>query len=96
MNFFVEIKNVFSKRALDFNAVIIGALINMELKVVYSVIHDASVDRYVLASQKKLRCAVGRWVGYQGCSDHDHLLSWRQTVAPRGRVITMLLCITYR
>ena len=36
---------------------IIGALINMEIKVVYIVIHDATVDRYVLASQtKKMMC----------------------------------------
>ena len=32
---------------------IIGALINMEIKVVYIVIHDATVDTYVLISRKK-------------------------------------------
>ena len=31
---------------------IIGALIDMEIKVVYIVIHDATVDRYVSASRK--------------------------------------------
>ena len=32
---------------------IIGALINMEIKVVY-MIHDATVERYVLASRKNI------------------------------------------
>ena len=32
---------------------IIRALINMEIKVVYIVIHDATVDRYVSALRKK-------------------------------------------
>ena len=63
---------------------IIGELNNMEIKVVYIVIHDAIVERYVLASQKKHRCAVGRSVGYQRCNDHDHLLGWWQTMVPRG------------
>ena len=31
---------------------IIRALIDMEIKVVYIVIHDATVDRYVSASRK--------------------------------------------
>ena len=72
---------------------IMGALINMEIRVDYIVINDASVDIYVLASRKKHQCAMGRWLGYQHCSDHDHLLRWWQTVAPRGRVITTLQCI---
>ena len=71
---------------------IIGALINMEIKVVYIVTHDATVDVYVLALLKQHLCAMGRWVGYQSCSEHDHLSHWWQTVAPRGRVLRALQC----
>ena len=47
----------------------IGALIDMEIKVVYIVIHDATVDKHVSASRKcfnitEKHCnAVGWWVG---------------------------------
>ena len=56
---------------------IIGALINMEIKVVYIVIHDAIVDRYVSALWKcfsiaeKTSMCRGQVVGVTRCSDHD-------------------------
>ena len=59
----------------------------MEIKVVHIVIHDATVDRYVLASQKKHQCAVG---GVRRCCDHDHLLRCGQTVV---RVLKAFQCI---
>ena len=72
---------------------IIGALINMEIKVVYIVIHDAIVDRYISASWKcfsiaeKTSMSRGQVVGVTHCSDNDG-----QTVAPRGRVTSTLQC----
>ena len=39
---------------------IIGSLINMEIKVVYIEIHDATVDIYVLASRKKTLMCRGQ------------------------------------
>ena len=52
---------------------IIGAPINSEIKQVYIAIHDATVDRYVSASQKKtLMCHV-QVGGVMHCSDHDNL-----------------------
>ena len=52
----------------------------MEIKVVYIIIHDATVDRYVSASQKcfsiaeKTLMCRGQVGGVTHCSDHDHLL----------------------
>ena len=65
----------------------------MEIKVVYIVIHDATVDRYVSASRKcfsiaeKTSMCRGQVGGVRGCSDHDRLLRCGQTVAPRYRVL---------
>ena len=76
----------------------IGALINMEIKAVYIVNHDATVDRYVSALRKCFSIAektsmCRRQVGgVTPCSDHDHLLHCGQTVASRGRVNTTLKC----
>ena len=72
---------------------IIRALIDMEIKVVYIVIHDATVDRYVSASRKGFNITkknivvpwAGGWVTH--CSDHDHLLRCGQTVAPRYHIL---------
>ena len=70
----------------------------MEIKVVYIVIHDATVDRYVSAlrncfsiAEKTLMCR-----GHMGwvtcCSGHDHLLHCGQTVAPRYHVLKAFQC----
>ena len=71
----------------------------MEIKVVYIVIHDATVDRYVSASQKcfgiaeKTLMCCGQVVWVTRCSDHDHLLRCGQTVAPRYCVLKTFQCI---
>ena len=70
----------------------------MEIKVVYMVIHDATVDRYVSASRKCFNIAeknlcLGQVGGVTYCSDNDHLLRCGQTVAPRYHVLKAFQCI---
>ena len=70
----------------------------MEIRVVYIVIHDATIDRYISASQKciviaeKTSLCHGQVGGEMRCSDHDHLLCCGQTVAPRYRVLEAFQC----
>ena len=72
----------------------------MEIKVVYIVIHDATVDQYVSASWKCFSIAentlmcCGQVSRVRHCSGHDHYLLCGQTVPPRGHVITTLQCIS--
>ena len=70
----------------------------MEIKVLYIVICDATVDRICFSIAKvfqyrgkniNVQWAVG---GVTCCSDHDHLLRCGQTVAPRYRVPVYLSC----
>ena len=71
----------------------------MEIKVDYIVIHDATVDRYVSASQKCFGIVVktlmchGHVSGVMRCRDHDHLLRSGHTVAPRYCVLKAFQCI---
>ena len=70
----------------------------MEIKIVYIVIHDATVDRNVSASRKcfsfaeKTLMCRRQMSGVTRCSDQDHLLRCGQTVAPRGCVIMTFQC----
>ena len=70
----------------------------MKIKVVYIIIHDATVDRYVSASGKcfsiteKTSMCCGQVGGVTRCSDHDHLLRCGQTVVPRYRILTAFQC----
>ena len=73
----------------------------MEIKVVYIVIHDATVDRYVSASRKcfsireKTSMYRGQVSGVTRCSDHDHLLRCGQTVGPKYRILKAFQCIKF-
>ena len=70
----------------------------MEIKVVYMVIHGATVDRNVSASREcfsiveKTSMCHRQVGGVTCCSDHDHLLRCWQTVVPRYHVLKAFQC----